>query len=256
MHWSLLQEFRRAEGDQALAGLRLRKPPPARLVEIGGGSGWQARLLAEAGYDVTSFDLASSAYTASRTFPVQDYDGHRLPLDDASVDVVFSSNVLEHIPHVRAFQGELHRILKPDGIAVHLLPTASWRHWTTMTHYPWVATKLMHRLASRRPGAEAGPGASSRPVPESTPARRALANNLVPARHGEFGNALTELYYFSRPRWSRLFTETGWRIEHYATNGLAYTGHSLFGEALSLDARRQMSRILGSACHIFVLRKA
>ena len=40
---------------------------------------------------------------------------------------------------------------------------------------------------------------------------------------------MTELYYFSRLRWSRLFQQAGWRIDTYATNQLAYTGHGLIG---------------------------
>ena len=134
-----LERIRRAEGELALARMQQLKPPPARLVEIGGGSGWQAQEFASAGYAVASYDLANSDYAAERVFPVRDYDGHRLPEADASADIVFSSNVLEHIPHVREFQSEILRVLKPDGIALHILPSAHWRLWTSATHYPWVA---------------------------------------------------------------------------------------------------------------------
>src|SRR6185503_17456484 len=106
MNWTHLEQIRRAEGELALAELRRRKPPRAHLLEIGGGSGWQAQELASAGYEVASFDLANSEYAGRRVYPVQDYDGHRLPVDNTWADIVFSSNVLEHIPHVQAFQTE------------------------------------------------------------------------------------------------------------------------------------------------------
>jgi SAM-dependent methyltransferase len=258
MYWKHLEQIRRAEGELALAELRRRKPPRARLIEIGGGSGWQAQEFAAVGYDVASFDLASSQYASRRAYPVQDYDGHHLPVESNCADIVFSSNVLEHIPHVQAFQTELLRVLKSDGIALHILPTPSWRLWTSATHYPWVAMKLAGRLTGGK-GAQPSSGAGTvaeGPVQQHASLGRTIRNVLYPARHGEIGNTVTELYHFSRHRWTRLFEATGWRIDYYGTNGLAYTGHCLAGGALGLPSRRRMSRVLGSSCHIFVLRKA
>ena len=130
---------------------------------------------------------------------------------------------------------------------------------------PWVARKLASSL-KRRPQTEAGDRSELKP-PVQTPVEarqaqgpaslsRTLANNIFPVRHGEFGNSVTELYYFSRPRWSRLFQQAGWRIDTYATNQMAYTGHGLIGLGLGLAARRRLARVLGSSCHVFVLRKA
>jgi hypothetical protein len=82
-----------------------------------------------------------------------------------------------------------------------------------------------------------------------------LRNAVVPPRHGEFGNTLTEHYYFSRVRWTRLFEGAGWQVVGYETNRLAYTAHSLMGHVLSLAVRGRLSQVLGSACHVFVLAK-
>ena len=263
-HWTHLEQIRRAEGELALGWMRQMKPLPARLVEIGGGTGWQSQEFSSAGYDVVSYDLASTEYTANRKFPVRDYDGHRLPEADASADIVFSSNVLEHIPHVVAFQSEMLRVLKPDGIALHILPSAPWRLWTSATHYPWVARKVVSGLKRRQQTAagdesdKSGTQSGEVSALGQGPARlsRLLANNLLPVRHGEFGNSVTELYYFSRLRWSRLFRDAGWRIDTYATNQLAYTSHGLIGLGMGLAARRRLSHVLGSSCHVYVLRRA
>lgn len=258
MHWKLLEELRSAESEAALAQLMPRVSPPARLVEIGGGSGWQAREFAKAGYDVLSFDVSSSEYAHRQVFPVQDYDGHKLPVETSSADIIFSSNVLEHIPHVVTFQKEMLRVLRPNGIAVHILPTANWRFWTTLTHYPWVVAKLARQLG---PGIKnQAPQQPSSFEHHATPPNHGslvgkIRNNLLPPRHGEFGSVVTEHYYFSRGRWKRLFEATGWRVVHYTTNGIAYTGHSLCGTTIPIQMRRRMSRLIGSACHIFVLMK-
>src|SRR5215470_5365116 len=41
---------------------------------------------------------------------------------DASFDVVLCSHVLEHVPDDRRAMGELHRILRPDGFAIVMVP--------------------------------------------------------------------------------------------------------------------------------------
>ena len=52
------------------------------------------------------------------------YDGSRLPFDDASVDLVFSQQVLEHVHDgvIDAFYEEEGRIIRPQGVAVHQVP--------------------------------------------------------------------------------------------------------------------------------------
>jgi hypothetical protein len=77
---------------------------------------------------------------------------------------------------------------------------------------------------------------------------------LLPSRHGEDGNSLTEIYYFSRFRWIKLFREKGFALKACYPNQLFYTGYSVFDESLSISTRHQLSRILGSACLIYVLQ--
>jgi SAM-dependent methyltransferase len=44
--------------------------------------------------------------------------GQRLPIEDASADVVHSNQVIEHLPRTDHFLAEIRRILKDDGYAV------------------------------------------------------------------------------------------------------------------------------------------
>lgn len=46
------------------------------------------------------------------------YDGHTLPLDDATCDCVVVFDAFHHIPNQRAVLEEMHRILRPRGIVV------------------------------------------------------------------------------------------------------------------------------------------
>jgi SAM-dependent methyltransferase len=49
-------------------------------------------------------------------------DACELPLGDGSVDAVLSANLLEHVPHDQAALAEIHRILRPAGRAVVVVP--------------------------------------------------------------------------------------------------------------------------------------
>jgi SAM-dependent methyltransferase len=240
-----INALRRAEIEEVLD----RLPELAGdLLEIGGGSGQQALLLSERGFRVTSIDLASSEYRAGRVFPVQDYDGRHIPFPDASFDVIFSSNTLEHIAHLDDFEGEMLRVLRSSGRAVHILPTEHWRLWTWVTHYPGVVNWLW-RLRRRGERAMTGP---DRP---GVSRGSLLRKGLVPPRHGERGNTLTEYRYFRRRWWSTHFERCGWRIVKSFDLGLFYTGYMLAHHRLPLTARRRLARLLGAACRCFVLVK-
>lgn len=193
-------------------------PPCGKLLEIGAGTGWQANALERAGYQVYAIDLPTSNYRESRVRAVTEYDGRTIPYPTSYFDVVFSSNVLEHIPHVREFQAEIQRVLKPGGVALHLLPSSSWRCWTNLTHVLRLWTP--------------------------------------PNVHGEHAaNAWSEILYFRRAWWASLFAQTGWIITRETGNELFYTGYAVLGQRLGLTLRRRMSRVLGSACTVFLMRK-
>jgi ubiquinone/menaquinone biosynthesis C-methylase UbiE len=210
-----LRVLRQAELTKAM---ELMPPPPARLLEIGAGTGWQALVLLEMGYEVCAVDLPSSRYATERVFAIQEYDGQKLPFSAGEFDIVFSSNVLEHIKDRLEFQAEIQRVLKAGGQAVHVLPSSTWRFWTNVTH-------LMK-----------------------------FGNN--PRVHGEHSaNAWDEINQFSRNKWRKIFTESCWQITAEQKNNLFYTGNSVMDSRLSLGARRFLSTVFGNSCNIFVLNK-
>lgn len=237
-----LHAVRDAELDAARAWL---PPPGARLLDLGAGTGRQSALLAASGYRVTAVDLPSSAYAAQRVHPVLDYDGRHLPLEDASVDVVFSSNVLEHVVAVEDLLRETARVLAPGGLGVHVLPTPAWRWWTTLTYYPWLARRLLQRMAAA--------GGGHAPPRDGGPPRPVLSM-LWPERHGERGSLLSEAWYFSERWWRGTFDRAGFEVVATRPVGLAYTGSMLFAGRVSIAARRRWAAFAGSACRIYVVR--
>jgi SAM-dependent methyltransferase len=241
-----LATLRAAELDLIAAEL----PTHGRVLELGAGTGSQARALADRGFDITAVDVAWSNYRENRVFPVVDYDGRHLPFADASFDAVFSSNVLEHVPDVAVMNQEIRRVLRRDGVAVHLMPTPVWRWWTTWAAFP---AALQEVVATWRTGDPAWQALSTAQRAWRR-VRRSAYLLLVPwhqRRHGERGSLWTELWYFRPAWWREQFTRDGFRLVNDAPAGLFYTGQMVVGPACSIGLRRRLATILGSACHRF-----
>jgi len=245
-----LQELRRQE----LLAIAELVPARARILEIGAGSGWQSSLLAGLGHAVHAIDLEAERHEDRRHVAVAAYDGHHLPFPARHFDVIFSSNVLEHIAHLEAFQREMQRVLRTSGIAIHVVPTTAWRWWTSLTHYAYV-TRLAFDVIRRSLG---------RARPENDGAKPAISRKLRanwrklmwPGRHGETGNAFTELRQFSAGCWKTRFEQAGWTVLDHRDLGLFYTGNQVLHRHLSLPWRRTLARALGSATQVFLLSAA
>lgn len=222
---------------------------PRRLLELGAGTGQQAKYLADLGYQVFAIDLTSSSYKEARVFPITDYDGERIPAADASFDLVFSSNVLEHVVGIDAVLAETHRVLKPGGLAIHIIPSPACRIWSISAHYVWLARRIVAKLT-----ATANPQ-SATSVPRTPRSGKEWVGTFFPLRHGERGNTLAEIYYLSRAYWNKKFRVHAFKIGKSVGNGIFYTMANAVGTALPLKNREAFSRILGSSCFIYVISK-
>lgn len=206
-------------------------PASAKVLEIGGGSGFQAKLLAEWGFEVASIDVAPEEQSC---FPVQLYDGRTIPFAGATFDVVFSSNVLEHVEDVNALLEEATRVLKPGGLMVHILPSASWRWWTSAVHYIGIAKTGPQRPLTLRNLLRFG---------------WALA---FPHAHGAYANAFVELFTYTRARWKRVFERCGFEVRSIRTTGIFYTAYKLMAKT-EVPRRRRLAKLLGSSCSVYVI---
>jgi len=252
-HLKSLQAIREYELRQALVFF----PTPSldrrmKVLELGAGTGQQALMMANAGYEVSAVDLPNSHYHDARVFEVQDYDGQTLPFPSGAFDIVFSSNVLEHVVDLDRVLAETRRVLKPEGCAVHVLPSSSCRIWSIPGHYLWLSRRVVQRLSAAKVPAEHG---NLQGVPKTPSGLDEWLRTAFPSRHGERGNVITEALYFSRSWWWRRFRKSGFEIVKTQTTGIFYTMCNAFAHKLSVARRRMLSSLLGSSCHIYVLRK-
>jgi SAM-dependent methyltransferase len=225
-------------------------PKGAAVLEVGGGTGYQALRLQQDGFQVQSIDLPQSTYSGSLEFPVKTYDGRHIPFDDGTFDVVFSSNVLEHVPDLAQMHRESLRVLRPGGFCLHVMPTGAWRLWTNVAHYVELVQRLAiesPRLVPRRLNA----GALSDVKNVALNMLRTMRHYARVPRHGEVGNALTEISTFSVRHWLRHFSEHDLEVLEHVPLQLFYTGHMVFGSRVETRRRMQLSSVLGSACHLY-----
>ena len=101
--------------------------PGERVLDLGCGAGRFVAALRDAGADPVGVELAEAALDrARRNVPGADFrlvgeDG-ALPLGHGEVDVVWCSEVLEHVPDTVAFLTEARRVLKRDGRLLVTVP--------------------------------------------------------------------------------------------------------------------------------------
>jgi SAM-dependent methyltransferase len=100
------------------------------VVDLGSGPGHYAAAMERAGAEVLAVDLRPSCVErlVERGLMGLRGDATALPFADGSVDAVFTSNLLEHVPDPYAVLGELERVLKPGGWG-----WISWTNW----YSPW-----------------------------------------------------------------------------------------------------------------------
>lgn len=220
------------------------------ILELGAGTGLQAKKISELGYQVTALDIADSRYRNIRCFEVVEYDGINIPLPDASQNIVFSSHVLEHIVCLDEVLVETHRVLDTDGICIHLIPAPVCRFWTFFAHYIWFTKRVLKKIDSKKLNAT-----KNGDIPKTPKGTQEWLSTIFPPKHGERGNTFSEIYYYSQRFWKKKFKENNFEVINIVDNELFYTMANSLDKELSMQTREKLSQVLGSACYVYVLRK-
>ncbi len=224
----------------------------ASILELGGGNGLQAHLLSLKGYTVQSIDTVKWR-EAKQYFDVALYDGIHIPAKDQSFDIIYSSNVLEHVADLEGLLLDCRRVLKPTGLAVHVLPSSAWRFWSILTHYIFVFRRMRALFRKARP--EIDEPSDNAMTYERRGRIWMIKNALVPPAHGEFSSCVAELYQYSKSAWRRRFYKMNWEVTDCRPISLLYTDSSALGRRLSIADREKISRFLGPACNLFITRR-
>lgn len=115
------------------------------LLDVGGGPGYFRDAFRDAGatYFALDSDVGELAGAGAIGAGTVIGSGMRLPFADASVDVCYSSNVLEHVPDPWGMAEEMVRVTRPGGVAF-ISYTTWFGPWGGHETAPW------HFLGGRR----------------------------------------------------------------------------------------------------------
>lgn len=115
---------------QLAAVLELLPKPPKRLLDLGSGTGWTSRFLAEAGYNVTGYDLSPEATkVATKKTPqhlkprlnFRTGDFENLPFKN-DFDCATFVDSLHHSEDEVAVLKQVHKALKSGGVCIAVEP--------------------------------------------------------------------------------------------------------------------------------------
>lgn len=125
----------------------------ARVLDVGGASGYVGEALADAGAATVTveYDREQIIEHGRRLVRGVQGDGCALPLTDSCVNIAYSSNVLEHVRAPSRMLEEMVRVVRPGGIV--FVAYTNWLspwggHETSPWHYlggDWAARRYERR---------------------------------------------------------------------------------------------------------------
>ena len=118
--------------------------PEKRILDVGCGLGNDLSRFVSGGSEGVGIDISQTAIMLSRkNFQFRELsaefvqmDGEEMAFQDNSFDVVYCHTVLHFTPHPDALVQEIHRVLKPGGLAIIM----------TINRHSWLYA--LHRLAN------------------------------------------------------------------------------------------------------------
>jgi SAM-dependent methyltransferase len=243
-----LHEIRRLEFEGTMGKVPLGRR--ARVLELGSGDGFQLDLLRDRFERVLAIDpLRAPADGDGFVFA----HAEALPFSDESFDLVFSSNVLEHLQDRRRAVKEAVRVLRPGGYMAHVVPSRFWKAASLLLHPLCQALHLAGKWSLRR-RQRLMPGQASEETRALQPTPAALLKRcFCPEVHGTFPSHRGEFRAYGKGSWRQILAHR--RLELMAeVRLLAYSPFGLLRPRL-VRGRLWLARHGMSSVHGFVFRK-
>jgi SAM-dependent methyltransferase len=224
-----------------------------RVLELGAGDGVQTQALREIFTEVVPMDIAPRGNVKGLIIA----DASDLPFEDSSFDLVFSSNVLEHIKDIDKALAEMKRVLVPGGIMIHSMPTAVWKVTQLVIGPVVLAFKLFRLLAPGVSRVPARSRADSHVSPHgaagiSRPLLRRIYRQFVPTVHGVAGNHVSEFFRFRPKWWLQKFNVA--KIDCYRSSPLfLHSGFDMLPYRF-LELRDRLSKLGFASVRVFWMR--
>jgi len=194
-------------------------PQVDTLLEIGGGSLVHSTMLAGNAREYITLDLADShdmsphdRFKLPHSLGIENIRpivarGERIPLRSETVDMVFTSNVFEHLENQQATVDEIVRVLRPGGTAVSVVAIP----WSRINYFMEHVITLVPRMVMRGSRLIGKRWLGTAPIRYGDSlGEAASAKRLEDVRHGNLVSLI------ARGLWDAVKFKT--HGEHYASN--------------------------------------
>jgi SAM-dependent methyltransferase len=203
----------------------------SRVLELGAGDGFQSRLLIRYAKHVTATELNPAHWSQDTPSGVEqrvcDAEDVSTAFAGQRFDLIYSSNLLEHLPDVgRSLRG-MREILADDGLLIHVMPSPLWKLSSVLLYLPDQFLRALEKLApsterfggphSTVHGSAHGVNGTAKGdyvnnLKITRPPRSRLLRLLVPEPHGVSDTHLEEFAAFRRARWEQEFRQAGFDL--------------------------------------------
>jgi 2-polyprenyl-3-methyl-5-hydroxy-6-metoxy-1,4-benzoquinol methylase len=216
------------------------------VLELGAGPGFLSAMLAPLTQKLISTDIDISRVQAkgltNTEFRACDAREIAREFPAGSFDLVCSSNMLEHVEQPERVVEGIHRVLRPNGITVHVMPSALWKLTSFALYVPNNAVRAVELLTQRK-GMAAIRDKVANPVPDANAQaqRSKYARLFIPEIHGISMTHYRELQEFRLRKWVKFFEANGLEIRKII-KGPVVTGY-----AFGADRTRRLLEKAGLA---------
>ncbi len=212
--------IRNAELETILKKIPVKKN--IKILEIGGGDGFMANKIHQCGYEIISIDEIPKQ---PQYFPVIVGNATKLNYESEKFDIIFSSHVIAHIDKIELFFTECKRVLKKDGLMIHIVPSTSWSLVTNFWHYI-LLPKLFIKWKKIKSSDSNINNLYKNNKKENT--IKKIINILFLHPLGTNTSFVHEFIYFSKYKWKKLFKNYGFIIIDIKNGPYFYSGHNVF----------------------------
>ncbi|MGH9398504.1 MAG: class I SAM-dependent methyltransferase [Terriglobia bacterium] len=198
-----LHEVRRAEFDGVIRHIPIG--PDSTVLDIGCGDGFQLDLLRERFTRVFAID---PQHVPGRREGFAFSFAEALPFADRTFDLVFSSNVFEHLADRRLGMEEIARVLRPGGYVAHVVPSRFWKATSVLLNPVGYPLRVAEKWRAMRHAECENPAPGQRGLDEVRPPGilQVLSRWVDPPIHGTYTSHVMEYQSYARKRWLKTFT--------------------------------------------------
>lgn len=224
-----------------------------KILEVGGRFGYQAKIISDMGYDIVSIDIYPQD---PQHHPVQKGSINQLNFDSNTFDLIFSSNMLQEIDDIGKAFNEIKRVLKKNGLIIHIVPSSWWSLITNFWHYLLIpkylanssTAKQIFNLDDNRKSEE------GRVKDKNVHSAQKNLKRLFLHPLGISPSFVHEIYYFSSFFWKKLFENYEFKIIYIKNCPYFYSAYGIF-KMRFLKIRKLLAKCCFPSCYCFVLKK-